>query len=353
MEAYLCRTPRLAPVAVTRERPTSPGPRTDDPQPEGRVAGWKVGGLLLLVLGVGLTVAGSATALQEIAFHLECPPGSSTVQPASPPGVWDCTARFEYLSASTGLTDPTQPAIVGLEVVDAEPWLQPVLSNSEIVSTGPAAGEETVTKPVRVSVSTTMQAPAFQTTSLVIEPYVIQHPRSEGELSRITELSGSSVTVTPGYRSNFDARIEPTEANARPQGVLEYEITIDNYSNGMTRFTFSPPEEPPEGFQVMAPEPVTVPGMTGGVVGNASEEGPTTFTVPFEVQAPYSNGYVNERVPIGLTVQAGYALEESLDPKSARLEATAQVQGAYAPGPSVLAAALAVGGAAAVARRRA
>ncbi len=352
MQAYLSRSLRLASVPVTRQRPTPSGPSSADPQPEDHLAGWKVGALLLLVLGVGLTVAGSAAALQEIAFHLDCPPGSSTVQPASPPGVWDCTARFEYLSASTGLTDPTQPAIVGLEVVDAEPWLNPVLSNSEIVSTGPAAGEETVTKPVRVSVSTTTQAPAFETTSLVIEPYVIQHPRSEGELSRITELAGSSVTVTPGYLSNFEASIAPTEATARPQEVLEYEITIDNYSNGMTRFTFSPPEEPPEGFQIMAPEPITAPGVGGGVVGNASEEGPTTFTVPFEVQAPYSNGYVNERVSIGLTVQAGYALDESLDPKSARLEATAQVQGAYVPGPGALAATVAACGTALLARRR-
>lgn len=353
MQASLSRSLWLASVPVIRQRPTPSGPRSSDPQPEGRVAGWKVGGLLVLVLGVGLVVAGSAAALQEIAFHLDCPADPKNVQPASPPGVWDCTARFEYLSASTGLTDPTQPAIVGLEIVDAEPWVQPVLSQSEIVSSGPAAGEETVTKPVRVSVSTTMQAPAFETTSVVIEPYVIQHPRSEGELSRITELAGSSVTVTPGYRSNFEASIEPAEATARPQGVLEYEITIENYSNGMTRFTFSPPEEPPEGFQVMAPEPVTVPGVTGAVVGNASEEGPFTFTVPFEVQAPYSNGYVNERVPIGLTVQAGYALDESLDPKSARLEATAQVQGAYVPGPGALAATVAACGAALLARRRA
>lgn len=305
--------------------------------------------LMAVVLVVSLVPAPASAQLQDIAFSLDCPQGPETIRPLSAPGTWDCTARLEYKSASTGLSDPVQPAIIGLEFPDHPGWMRPVISPDTVVSFGGGAGTELVERPVRVTLGLTADAPAFQTSNLWIRPYVIQHPRDEGDLSEFTTLAHTNLSVTPGYVSIYTVRLVDVETEARPQEPLKYRLEIDNFSNGPTRFQFSTPSgNLSQGFQVLPPDPTIVPGR-GGAAGdlfnvNASEVGngtdsnassvePGRASLPFEVYTPYHNGYVNKRGPIQVQVDSFYGPNLQIQGISSVVSTLGTAKGVYTPGP--------------------
>lgn len=311
--------------------------------------------LAAVVLVVSLVPAPASAQLQDIAFSLDCPQGPETIRPLSVPGTWDCTAVLEYKSAGTGLTDPAQPAIVGLEFPEHPAYMRPVASPATIVSfTGGGAGEERVEQPVRITVGLTADAPAFQTNNLWIRPYVIQHPRDEGDLSEFTTLAHTNLSVTPGYVSIYTVRLVDVETEARPQEPLRYRLEIDNFSNGPTRFQFSTPGgNLSQGFQVLPPDPTVVPGRdaaTGdpfnanasqegnatdgnGTEGNASAVEPGHASLPFEVYTPYHNGYVNQRAPIQVQVDSFYGPNLQIEGISSVVSTLGTAKGVYTPGP--------------------
>lgn len=315
---------------------------------------------LALVLVLPALATPASAALQDISFDLSCPTEPKTVRPASQPVSWECTARLEYTSASTGMTDPVQPAIVGLEFPEPAPWMRPVVSPPTVISLGPNEGEEVVTETVRVTVGATSDAPAFRTTNLWIDPYVIQHPREEGELSQFDRLSGTNVTVVPGYYNQYNVRIVTETGEARPQEALRYLVEIDNFSNGPTRFEFSLPSEVPEGFIPLTPEPLILGGRSADPLGggeanetsNETEEAngsatmPSRASVPFEIQTPYRNGYVDERTPIQVQVDSFYAPDPTVTGTTSVVTTIGQARGVYIPGPAAPAAVLAAVGAA-------
>jgi hypothetical protein len=306
-------------------------------------------GLVLAVVGLALAatlslVASPAGALQEIAVETDCPDTAQPVRPAGRPATADCTLRLSYSSAGTGLTDPVQPGIPELTFPGLDPWLNAVASPSQIVTWGPGNAEEIVEIPVRVTVDASQRAPAFQTSQVEVRPEVVQHPRSEGELSRFSGVASASLPVVPGYVGLFEARMTPVQDQVRPQETLRYEVELTNHANGPTRFTFEVPGEGPPGFTPMVPEPVVVPGISATdqpATGNASSEGPPTWTTVFEVQTPYRNGYVDDRVSVQLRVDSAWAVDPSEEGMSATLTRTGHAQGAYLPGPGAGFAALA------------
>ncbi len=306
--------------------------------------------LMAVVLVVSLVPAPASAQLQDIAFSLDCPPGPESVRPLSTPATWECIARIEYKSASTGLTDPTQPGIIGLEFPEYPPWMRPVVSPDTVVSFGGGAAQETVEQPVRITLGLTADAPAFQTTNLWIRPYVIQHPREEGELSVFTTVAHTNLSVTAGYVSLYDVRLIDVETEARPQEPLRYRLEIDNFSNGPTRFEFSTPAgNLSQGFQTLPPDPAIVPGRgsssgdpfnpnasgedANASQGNASSVQPGQASLPFEVYTPYHNGYVNQRAPIQIQVDSFYGPDLQIQGTSSVVSTLGTAKGVYTPAP--------------------
>ncbi len=320
--------------------------------------------LLAVVLAVSLVPAPASAQLQDIAFSIECPPGPATIQPLAAPGTWECTAILEYKSAGTGLSDPTQPAIVGLEFPDHPSYMRPVVSPETIVSFGGGAGNERVEQPVRITVGLTAEAPAFETTNLWVRPYVIQHPRDEGDLSEFVSQAHTNLSVTAGYVSIYTVRLVDVKTEARPQEPLKYMLEIDNFSNGPTRFQFSTPGgNLSQGFQVLPPDPTIVPGRgqgadagdpfggnqtggngTGGAnasqAPNASSSQPGHASLPVEVYTPYHNGYVNQRAPIQIQIDAFYGPNLDITGISSVVSTLGTVKGVYTPAPGAALAAL-------------
>lgn len=329
--------------------------------------------LLAVVLVVSLIPAPASAQLQDIAFSLECPPGPATIRPLGAPGTWECTAVLEYKSAGTGLSDPAQPAIVGLEFPDHPSYMRPVVSPDTVVSFGGGPGTERVEQPVRVTVGLTADAPAFETNNLWIRPYVIQHPRDEGDLSEFVSQAHTNLSVTAGYVSIYTVRLVDVTTEARPQEPLQYRLEIDNFSNGPTRFQFSTPGgNLSQGFQVLPPDPTVVRGRGAGgqagdpfgggpgdnqTGGNASEAGNTSpmspgqASLPMEVYTPYHNGYVNQRAPIQVQIDSFYGPNLDIQGISSVVSTLGTVKGVYTPGPGAPLAMLFLTGAAVVLRR--
>lgn len=312
---------------------------------------------------VALLLATPASAqLQDIAFGWECPAEAKVVPPAGAPATWSCTATMQYKSAGTGFTDPMQPAIVGIEFPDHPDWMVPVAAPPVISTLGPFPQGEVLEIPVEITVGATRDAPAFETSNLWVRPYVIQHPRSDGDLSKITVRSQLNLSVTPGYVSSFNVRVDEKAQEARPPDPLRYTIEIDNFSNGATRFDFSLVSNGTGGFVPLAPEPLVVAGAQPGVGlggGNASAETNDTQatvqnsqTVPFEVQTPLGNGYANERRVIQLRVDSSFGPDPSVEGVSSMVTVIAQAKGLYVPGPAAPVTALALVGVALVLARR-
>lgn len=316
---------------------------------------------LVAALLATLLATPAAAQLQDIAFRWDCPTEAKTVRPANAPKTWSCTAEMQYKSAGTGFTDPQNPAIIGIDFPDHPSWMLPVASPPEIVTIGPFPQGEFIEFPVDITVGVTRDAPAFQAENLWVRPYVIQHPRTEGDLSRITTRSHVNLTVIPGYVSSFDVRVVEKAQEARPPDPLRYTIEIDNYSNGATRFDFSMVSEESGGFTPLPPAPLVIPGAQpgaslapGNATGNGTDGEQTSVsqdTAIFEVQTPLGNGYANERRPLQLKIDSSFAPDPTVQGISSTVTVIAQARGLYVPGPAAPLTALALVGVAMILAR--
>lgn len=328
--------------------------------------GWIASSAVVLAL-VGTLLVGPASAqVQDIAFRWDCPAEAKTVQPASSPETWSCTAEIQYKSAGSGFTDPQNPLIMGIEFPDHPSWMLPVASPPQITTIGPFPQGEFIDFPIDITVSVTRDAPAFETENLWVRPYVIQNPRPEGDLSKVTTRSQLNLSVTPGYVSSYTAHVVTPAQETRPPDPLRYTVEIDNFSNGATRFDFAMVSNQTGGFTPLVPEPLVVPGAQPGASlegGNATENGTgeanasqqpagSQGTVTFDVQTPLGSGYANERRPLQLGIESSFAPDPSVRGVSSVVTVVAQARGLYVPGPTAPLLALALVGAAVLMTRR-
>lgn len=288
--------------------------------------------LLLLSTSAAMLADPADAQIQEITFQVLCPEGPETIQPLGPPGVWSCTADLYYKSAGSGLTDPTQPGIIEIQAEGVPEWMDVVISPSTMAFLGPGYGSETVQRPVQVAIALDASAPAYTPTEVRLVPTIVQNPRDGA--SEFVPLV-NALTVTPGYVNLYTARLSHERAEAWPQESVSYGVTIDNYSNGPTRFTFSMPGEPPEGHQPVIPEPLVIDGRTEN--GTATR-GQTVF----QVLTPYRNGYLDERAALQLRIDSAYGVDPTLTGPSTLLTTLTETKGFYVPSPAVPAVALAL-----------
>lgn len=189
--------------------------------------------------------------------------------------------------------------------------------------------DDTLTVALPIELGFDRRAPAFETTTATVEVRV-QKNHTDGN---VTHLGPAIVnlTATPGYLNLYNVRLEKKIGQAGPQESIAYPIVIENYSNGPTRFQFalSHPDNVPDGFQPVVPEPLILESTTtGGTKTNA--------TVTFSVFTPFHNGYVNENGAIQLRIDSFYAENTTYQGESSHVSTLTQARGLYVPGPGLL-----------------
>lgn len=181
-----------------------------------------------------------------------------------------------------------------------------------------------------VEIGLTQKAPAFQPTTVGFDVHV-QKNHTNGTTSELGPVQ-ANVTLTPGYFNLFNARLETKIAEAGPDEAVTFPLTIENFSNGPTEFTFRLTNEEaiPEGFEPVVPSKIVLESnATGGTK--------TSATVKVQVFTPYHNGYVSEIGALQLTVDSAYAPDPSIEGSSAQVSTMTKVNGFYIPGPGVAA----------------
>ncbi len=188
---------------------------------------------------------------------------------------------------------------------------------------------ETAVVHLPIEVGFEKTAPAFDpvTASLHV---TVQKNHTDGETTRF-DPAKASLSATPGYFSLFNAQMSDKTIQAGPQEAARYDILIENYSNGLTRFEFEFAHEEgiPQGFNPILPEPLLLPGAT-------SEDEPTTETVTFVVYTPFYNGYVNENAAITFQIDTAFAEDQAFTGENATLTTLTNVQGLHVPTPASL-----------------
>lgn len=186
-------------------------------------------------------------------------------------------------------------------------------------------------------------APAFEPVTGTVQVDV-QLNHTGGEVEPLGQAK-ANLTATPGYFNLYNAHVSESTLTAGPQEAAQYVITIENFSNALTLFEFSLPDDGvlPSGFEPVVPEPLILPPAVGR--GQPSSE-----TITFTVHTPFYNGYVNEHVAIQLEIESAYAQDTSFEGEGTVISMLTHAKGLYVPGPAGFA--IAALAAAASARRR-
>lgn len=286
--------------------------------------------LTTLAVAFGLLAVAGAASAQEAQANINCDQISGEIRPLGTPGIYDCRIDVEFPGAG-GQIQAGEPAsfyTITLST-DAPSWADVTLSPSSITGQYNAEGN---THPFTVNVALTQRAPAFQSTSLEIDGSATFGQQN-------MNVAPTQVTVTPGYFNLYNVRLDSSIGQGGPQDTVQFAITIDNFSNGETRFDFRLGEDSvPEGFQAVTPDPLVLQSeATGGER--------TRDTVNFEVYTPFHNGYVNTIAAIQLHVESSYAPDTTIPGTTSTISTLTEARGFYVPGPGAALSALAMVGA--------
>ncbi len=278
----------------------------------------------LIALGVLALIAFAPTAnaqAQEVSFQLSCSGGPDEIRPLSTPGSWSCTADPRVTTGP--VSDPATFISIQLEPENEQSWMNTVIAPTSLVFEY-VQGEGYEAQNFNVEVALTQNAPAFESNRLTIGGNVISEGAPAG---RSVSVQPTDILVTPSYFNLYNVRLDTKIGQGGPQDSVDYNIQIDNFSNGDTRFEFNPAnEEIPEGFQAVPPDPVVLQSeATGGER--------TTEQVTFSVYTPYRNGYVNEVGAIRLAISSAYATDTTYEGVGSTISTLTQARGFYVPGP--------------------
>ncbi len=286
--------------------------------------------LTTLAVAFGLFAVAGAASAQEAQANIDCNQMSGEIRPLGPPGTYNCEIDviFPGIGGTIQAGEPASFYTITLDA-DAPAWADITLSPSSISDQYNQDGN---THSFTVNVALTQRAPAFQATSVTIDGTATFGNQG-------MEVAPTQITVTPGYFNLYNVRLDSTIGQGGPQDTVRFPITVDNFSNGETRFDFRLGENGmPEGFQAVPPEPLVLQSeATGGER--------TRDTVNFEVYTPFHNGYVNTIAAIQLHVESSYAPDTSITGTTSTVSTLTEARGFYVPGPGAALAALAMVGA--------
>lgn len=288
-------------------------------------------------LAISPTATAQANSL-DATVQLEITPIDAAIKPLSDLAAIPFTIRYSYPCGGVGLIATP----IAMKVDEAPPWAAVTISPTTLFAgTKQDPGKTTCNSdPVsgRILVSTTADAPAFTPANLKITA-------AAGGNGNIKPTSGSESTlIRADFFSIIDAVPQTTIQIATPQQQVVYPITITNFGNAQTKVFFEAGDRP-ESWQVVAPPPLTLDAKQAG--GKQ-----TSISVPFTIQTPFRNGYLNEVGAAVLKVTSNYALDNTKKGDQTTVTTLTTTKGFYVPGFEPLLLVGALGGLALLARRK-
>jgi hypothetical protein len=298
----------------------------------------KLAAILLLTAGLGIAVANTASAQGQTvtAKITDCNSQQETIRPLGAPRQYSCTLTVEWAGS---VSDPANPVTVQISVPDQKSYMDVILSPSAATFIPPEDGEGERSQTIDIAVSLTQAAPAFESKQLTLQPD-LNVPNQEAQSAQETS---NQIAVTPGYFNLYNVRLDKKIGEGSPDSDVTYPIELDNFSNGDTRFEFTPVSEDniPAGYQPVIPSALNLRSeATGG--------DQTKGTVTLQVFTPFQTGYVNRIASIQMNVDSKYAADTSIEGASSQVATLTKTKGFYVPGPGVILSSLGVLGAALV-----
>lgn len=151
----------------------------------------------------------------------------------------------------------------------------------------------------------------------------------------------AQVRVETPFVAAFDIEAPMLEATERPQMPVVFPVTFTSRATGAMKLAFEVVDKSAS-LSVPVPNPVTLQGP-GGAQRSA--------TIPFVVQTPYKNGFVDEEGTVTFRVTPSAALDPSVRGEPQEIMVKVHTKGFYMPGPQLVVGLAALALAAAFTRR--
>lgn len=280
----------------------------------------RTGTLAALAIGllapVGLAQSPVSPLEPEVTFpdaRIEDP-----VKPLGEPGQTTLTARIECPPDETPLS-VTEANLIA----DGPAFVDAIVSPSTQSFAGRPVECRQQPHELEASFSAALDqnAPAFETIRIPVELFV-NRTSQDGTPERSHGPYHANVSVPVGYLPLINVRVPDKQVETEPGGEATFELQVDNFSNGRSRFTVHVVDGSP-GLELSPPDPVEAPPnasedlrLTARDTGEGPADRDHTFRV--EVRAastnPSAEDTANRTQKLRVTVDAGPA--ESLQPGS-------------------------------------
>lgn len=167
-------------------------------------------------------------------------------------------------------------------------------------------------------------APAFGR-----ESFTVTATSSEGTCVGPTNPPPVRVTIQPGFHEQWQVRFEQSIHSHGQNSNFQIPLRIDNLGNGMIEVRMTEVQQEGQNGPRLD---VVLPGGFHQVGAEVQGRGDPTVTLPIDVQTPFRNGYMNERIPLAIEVSGRSADEQTIELTPAQLNAQVQTQGVFVPG---------------------
>lgn len=107
-----------------------------------------------------------------------------------------------------------------------------------------------------LSIALTQNAPAFERFDTTVA-ITVQYGPPTGVLFGPYGPYHANVSVMPGFLLHYNVRADQKISTVAPGGTATFDVALDNFSNGPTKFTLDPASVP-DGLDVSLPDPVVL-----------------------------------------------------------------------------------------------
>jgi hypothetical protein len=131
--------------------------------------------------------------------------------------------------------------------------------------------------------------------------------------------------VTAGYYSLSQVQLASKLKQSGPQKQVPFEMTITNFGNARTQYTFELGAQPGGKWNALIPEVLLLDSPNSG-------QGSPTNTAVFTVATPFKNGWNNEEGAYQIVIKPSAADDSSKTGNPLTANMLVRVRGVYVPG---------------------